>query len=296
MPAVPRPVLAIALLAFGARATADEPEVGAAELAAARQAIEALEYPEAVNALEALLRRGGASPGTVARAYELLATAAASSGEEAQAVWAYERLLALEPSWQPPVELSPRLAAALGRARGNLGDDVALSVRLARPARAAAGRPLTVTLVADRDTLGLVRGVRVRHRPAGGRAFSQVTVRGAPPVEVVVPSSATTGGRAVELWAAALDDHGNEVAWVARPSAPVPIPLGAAPSGTARGAGSGRQARADEPGLLGRWWFWTGVAVVVAGAAVAGIVLSQPEPDCPAERACFDVRVEAGAF
>jgi hypothetical protein len=293
---VGRPVLALALFAFGARATADEPERGAAELDAARHAIESLEYPEAVNVLEGLLRRGGAAPGTVARAYELLATAAASSGEEAQAVWAYERLLALEPTWQPRVELSPRLAAALERARAELPRGAALSVRLARPVRAAAGRPLTVTLVADRDALGLVRGVRLRHRPAGGRTFSQVTARGAPPVEVDVPSSATTAVRAVELWAAALDEHGNEVAWIGGAEAPVRVPLGAAASTTGPVERHGTGAGAEGPGLLGRWWFWTGVAVVVAGAAVVGLVLAQPEPDCPAERACFDVRVDAGAF
>lgn len=286
-----RASLVLALSILAGRAEADEPEA----LVAAQRSIEALEYPEAVNVLEAFLRRGDGRPGTVTRAYELLAVAAASSGEEAQAVWAYERLLALEPSWQPPAELSPRLAAALERARAELPPGAALSVGLARPRSAAAGRPLSVTLVAEADALGIVRGARVRHRPAGARTFSQVTVRGAPPVEVVVPASATTGD-AVELWAAALDEHGNEIAQLGSAGEPLRLPVGAVTATTRRVGGRTTQGEAHGPGLLGRWWFWTGVVAVVAGAAVVGFVLAQPEPDCPAERACFDVRVEAGAF
>lgn len=268
------------------------------DLASAQRHIEALEYPEAVNVLETLLRRGGSAPEVVIRAYELMATAAASSGEEAQAVWAYERLLALDPRWQPPAQMSPRLSQALERARADLPAGSALSVGLERPLRAARGRPLAVTLVAESDALGLVRGARVYHRPERARSYSRVTVRGGAPVDVLVPASATQSGAAVELWAAALDEHGNEIARVGSEATPARVPLGPAgrATGHANGAGNGRHDETDGPGLFGQWWFWTGVVVVVAGAAVAGVLLAQPEADCPSETACFDVRVESGAW
>jgi len=38
----------------------------------------------------------------------------------------------------------------------------------------------------------------------------------------------------------------------------------------------------ESPSLLGRWWFWGGVASVVAGAAVVTYFVARPEPTAPA--------------
>ncbi len=40
--------------------------------------------------------------------------------------------------------------------------------------------------------------------------------------------------------------------------------------------------REDKPALTQRWWFWTGVGVVVVGAAVATYALTRPDPERPA--------------
>lgn len=40
--------------------------------------------------------------------------------------------------------------------------------------------------------------------------------------------------------------------------------------------------REDRPALTQRWWFWTGVGVVVAGAAIATYALTRPDPERPA--------------
>jgi hypothetical protein len=39
--------------------------------------------------------------------------------------------------------------------------------------------------------------------------------------------------------------------------------------------------REDKPALTQRWWFWTGVGVVVAGAAVTTYALTRPDPQRP---------------
>lgn len=39
--------------------------------------------------------------------------------------------------------------------------------------------------------------------------------------------------------------------------------------------------KAEEPGLLSRWWFWTAAGVVVAGAAITTYALTRPEPERP---------------
>jgi len=40
--------------------------------------------------------------------------------------------------------------------------------------------------------------------------------------------------------------------------------------------------REDKPSLTQRWWFWTGVGVVVAGAALTTYVVTRPDPERPA--------------
>jgi hypothetical protein len=40
--------------------------------------------------------------------------------------------------------------------------------------------------------------------------------------------------------------------------------------------------REDKPALTQRWWFWTGVGVVVVGAAVTTYALTRPDPERPA--------------
>lgn len=39
--------------------------------------------------------------------------------------------------------------------------------------------------------------------------------------------------------------------------------------------------REDKPALTQRWWFWTGVGVLVAGAAVTTYALTRPDPERP---------------
>lgn len=39
--------------------------------------------------------------------------------------------------------------------------------------------------------------------------------------------------------------------------------------------------REERPSLLSRWWFWTGAAVVVGGAAVTTFALTRPDPERP---------------
>ena len=40
--------------------------------------------------------------------------------------------------------------------------------------------------------------------------------------------------------------------------------------------------REDKPSLTQRWWFWTGIGVVVASAAITTYALTRPEPERPA--------------
>jgi hypothetical protein len=168
------------------------------DLAEAERRLADLDYADAIDILESLLRRGEADAQDLARIYELLGKAAASSGED-QAVWAYTRLLALEPEFSLPSGVSPRLQRALDAARRELPADASVRLHLRSPPEAWAERPTSLALDVRTDGLGLVGGMRVYHRREGASSYSRVTVRGPPPLETVVPAFSTPrAGRRLE--------------------------------------------------------------------------------------------------
>jgi hypothetical protein len=88
----------------------------------------------------------------------------------------------------------------------------------------------------------------------------------------------------------------------ANAATPTAAPLQAVPAadapaaGTARGTTLTKQAEpvidssASQGSIVTKWWFWTGLAVVVAGGAVTAFALTRPEsgltPPCPDNITC----------
>ncbi|MBI2892159.1 MAG: hypothetical protein HYY06_01305 [Deltaproteobacteria bacterium] len=278
--------VAIAALAFSAGAArADEIEDAERRLAD-------LDYTDAINILEGMLRRGEADARDLARIYELLGKAAASSGEDSQAVWAYTRLLALDPEFELGSGVSPRLRRAMSTARRELPEDASVRLQLRAPRQAWAERPTSIALEVGADGLGLVRGMRVYHRREGATSYSRVTVRGPPPLETVIPAFSTPrAGRRLEYWVAALDEYGNELASMGSRGRPLSLPVRNPPADSSSGRGHSDDDD-DDGGITKRWWFWTGLVAVAAGATVGLLLLTAEEPSCPEGGACYSVQIE----
>lgn len=279
-------ILALALSAGAARAD---------EIEDAERRLRDLDYTDAINILESLLRRGEADARDLARIYELLGKAAASSGEDSQAVWAYTRLLALEPDSDLGSGVSPRLRRAMAAARRELPEDASVRLQLRAPRQAWAERPTSIALEVSADGLGLVRGMRVYHRREGASSYSRVTVRGPPPLETVIPAFSTPrAGRRLEYWVAALDEYGNELATMGTRGRPMSMPVRNPPADSSS-SGRGSSEDGDEGGVTSRWWFWAGLVAVAAGATAGVILLTAEEPSCPAGGQCMPIQIERPA-
>jgi len=60
--------------------------------------------------------------------------------------------------------------------------------------------------------------------------------------------------------------------------AAAPLPEVALPAATAPASAPAASTHKDETPLRRKWWLWTGVAAVVAGGAVAGVLLAMKKP------------------
>lgn len=277
-------ILALALAAGAARAD---------EIEEAERRLADLDYTDAINILESLLRHGEADARDLARIYGLLGKAAASSGEDSQAVWAYTRLLALEPDFDLGSGVSPRLRRAMAAARRELPENASIRLQLRAPRQAWAERPTSIALEVNADGLGLVRGMRVYHRREGAASYSRVTVRGPPPLEAVIPAFSTPrAGRRLEYWVAALDEYGNELSTMGTRGRPMSMPVRNPPADASSGRGRSGDHDGDEGGVTKQWWFWAGLVAVAAGATAGALLLTAEEPSCPAGGTCYTVQVE----
>jgi hypothetical protein len=142
----------------------------AAELyAAGSAAFGELRYREAVGLLERAWHRGDSQPAQLRAIFALAGRAAASMGREGAAQLWFQRWLCIEPGAELPAGASPKLQAAMARAREALAG-AALAVRAERR-----GAAVELTI---RDPLALAASVRAdgaRTQVAGAR----VTLAGA---------------------------------------------------------------------------------------------------------------------
>lgn len=72
-------------------------------------------------------------------------------------------------------------------------------------------------------------------------------------------------------------------------AAPAPEPSGASAPGAVlvQPATPDEEPKADKGSIARRWWFWTGLAVLVAGGTATAFVLARPTiPTCPSNTPC----------
>jgi hypothetical protein len=221
---------------------------------AAREALEDQRYDDAVSGVRPLLK---AAPRWRAAALEITAVAYLIVGRTTEAKTLLADLYALAPSFalEDP-SLPPRVTSAFD-AEGSLPHPRAVPIQL---------RPDSV----DRQGFDLV---------AGGATSSVHLACRRGPLEPFVPFPTTTRdtlhhfrvptGHTYQCYAVALDDSDLPLGRLGREAAP----FNAVP-----------RARAPEPPVYDRWYFW---AILVGAAATAGVTVgviverSQSNPPAP---------------
>jgi len=234
-------------------------ESGAAgeELRVGRKLLEEGRAEDARTLLGRLCRKAGTRRDVLAQAYLLRGKAAASTGDRAEAMDQFKRALVLQPGSEPAETSGPVRDAFVAAREGLAGARV--SVAVWPPGSIKRGEPATVPVIIESDPMGMVDTHELHYRAAKAGAYS--TVRGKRGAALPLPPSFVGGllpGARVEFFVRTLDGNGAILAENGTDLVPyvfaVRSPIEAAPPAH----------------WYTKWWVWTVVGVVAAGAAGTG--------------------------
>jgi hypothetical protein len=280
-------------------AAAGDAIAAGAPLDEARAAAAKLKYKLVVKYATEALAMPGNPHAALVEIYALLATAHATLGDPDKATDAFTRLLGIEPGYALPKGLSPKVTTPFREAGGYWIDHpggITLAVDLARAAAGPGGMGATVAVPATLDDpLKMADRARLHWRHAGEAEFAVADAAAAPSMTFSVTGPAAT----LEVWLEAVDAHGGSLRTAGDARAPLVLVGAGAGTGTATGtgtgagavtgtgtgtgtgalvgtgtgagagAGAGAAAGGGGHSVLGRWWLWTIVGVVVLGGAGA---------------------------
>ncbi|MCU0673735.1 MAG: hypothetical protein MUE69_13165 [Myxococcota bacterium] len=233
-----------------------------------------LRYEEALQVLSAALVRAGNTEAERATTYRLLAFTYLALGRQEEADGAYRSLLALQPDYQVPSDLSPRFreffteATQRWEADGRPGVSTAppAPVNIVHTSPAQADPEQSVPLAASlEDPDGRVARLVVAYRQGTSDVFRRLDCEAQPDGSYVATIPGTdVAPPLVEYYFEALDAAGLPIAARGDVAAPLRIAV--------EGGGS----------VVSKWWFWTIIGVVAAGAVVTTAVVLTRDDGGPA--------------
>lgn len=233
---------------------ASAPLQAPADVETAEQLYAKLDYEQANQVAERVVKKTGLTHDQLVRAYRVLAVTYAVLDKEEQARDAFLQLLVYDPDYQADPNLGPKVNTPFMEARGSFrslpskpGIEVSATV-------STSGGTLKV---ATRDPTRIVKKVNVGYRwtSSGDYTVTQVSAGEAQAVEV---SAAPQGRTRLDFFVQALDERENAVLEAGNPAVPKSAFAEAGP----RGGGGGK---AEGGSVFGSPLFW-----IIAGAAVAG--------------------------
>ena len=227
-------------------------------LAEGLELFERLHMMEARDALERALRVEGRSPSELAEIYLRLGIIAAADGDLESAERSFLRLLAVDPEARLPPGMSPSVAGAFDRARAAWDGAELHLEELAPPA--LDGEEVALRLAGREDRASMVLALRLAWRLAGEEEYRVTTALGLGPHRFTLDGARPV--QSIEYHAALLGDHQSVLARLGTPTAPRRATI---------------LSEAEPLAWYERWYFWAGAGVVLAGAAVAVILLTQPD-------------------
>jgi tetratricopeptide (TPR) repeat protein len=235
-------------------------EGGAAgeELRVGRKLLEEQRPEDARTLLGRLCRKAGTPRDVLAQAYLLRGKAAATLGDRAEAMDQFKRALVLQPSSEPAETRGP-VRDAFAAAREGLAG-ARLSVVVWPPGSIKRGEPATVPVMIEGDPLGMVDTHELHYRAAKSGAYS--TVRGKRGGALPLPPGFAGGllpGARVEFFVRTLDGNGAVLAENGTDQVPYVFAV--------RG---GLDTGGPTSHWYTKWWVWTIVGAVAAGAAGTG--------------------------
>ena len=189
---------------------------------AADRAYTNLEFAEAVSLYEQVVVGGGLSRTQLVRAYAGIGLSTAVLLKKDRAVWAFKRVLALDPAWQLPGYAGPKLAQPFEEAKAWAKERASASLRLVHEAELIAGEAAVVRVELRSDALELARSVRLTWKLGALTGVERAPI--AKKLKLTVPGTSLTPG-VLELAVEALDAQGSVVFEASLSTASVRAPV-----------------------------------------------------------------------
>ena len=215
---------------------------------------------DAAGVLDRLLREPDNGRELLAEGYLLRGRVAAGMGDPLGAEGYFRRALELRPAAEI-AEPKGQEAAALEAARKTAG--VGLRLVQTPLGEAPANQPARVDVRIEGDGEKMVAALELGYRTADTGAFLTKQVK---PAEVLaVPAPSLAPGSRVDYYVRALDDHGGVLAESGSPTLPFRLQV-ATPI----------EMRREPQRWYQKWWFWTAVGAVAAGAGAITYIETRP--------------------
>lgn len=242
-----------------------------------------LDFEKSLRILNQALAQKGNSREQLVRIHHLTGLGLGAIGRYDIARQAFERLLALDPTFRLGADVSPRV-------RKPFDELVKLNprrieVRSLPPPHAQLGKPLVMTFEVVNDKLGMARSIQVWYRRGAAGAYNTIRAalkgEGEHRVSIPAPAWESTSDADNLSWYAEVEGDNRSVLQNFG-DAMHPAVLEVIDQATA-------EKLADaEKRWYKRWWVWTIIGgVVAAGAATAVVLTTSSEPSGP-----FDFKVD----
>lgn len=236
-------------------------------LDAGTKALADLRAEDAVTYLEQARREGPYTQDEHIRVYEELGIAYAYLDRTADALGAFDMLLALDPGHAISYTLSPKVTFLFEKARSKAADRAPPNVTVAWPLGLTVSDPVPLDLEVIADPLSFLKRAKVFTRLKGSSAY-QALETNLPPVgghralQLDAPAPSATQPQVLDLYLLAYDAHGNEVYLWGSPQRPREVPL-----------------RYQPPDAwYQHWWVWAVAGTVLAAGASTAVFIATRTP------------------
>lgn len=225
-------------------------------LSRAKDEYDRLEFDRAARTLQRAIEYSKNCRWDLAEIYRLKAFVDAVNAERERCQRAFEILLALDPEYQMPTDVPPKIQNCFEDAKRVPVERRELRLVHTTPTEVQPNAPVSLPVKVV-DPLRLVDQIQVYFRREGVKIFTPVTARADENVSVVIPALSVPPDekgykmeyfvRAVDRWEGTLAEEG---------SARKPNSFAVAPASS---AGSG---------VTEQWWFWTAIggAILIGGS------------------------------
>lgn len=277
-----RPIaFAIAVLVCMPASAGQSPQAAAVQ--EANGLLRRMSYRKALQAVEKVIVAPDSGPAELIEAYRIQGLSLAALNRKADAVKAFRRLLAIQPTFRLPKSVSPKLRTPFYQAVGMAVDQAPIEVAHKPPevGERLGGTRLRARLKAD--PLKMVFGLRFRYLHKDQVKELSVLVDKPKAVSFKLPDGYE--GDTFRYWVEAFNEHGGVLASAGSQSEPFvlkvkPKPVVVASVATRPDpvAAAVTEPPPAEPGddegssWYRTWWFWTVVGVVAAGAVTGGVL------------------------